>query len=120
MQEALDRIGGSVWHAAITTFLSVICLVFCTVAIFSEFGAIIAASVISSITFALLVLPSLLVAWGPTTIAQGSFLWRHFLAALIALVVCFVLFAIVYAYDYHCGGCVKGPAGAPLFGDLGQ
>jgi len=65
-------------------------------------------------------LPSLLVAWGPTTIAQGSFLWRHFLAALIALVVCFVLFAIVYAYDYHCGGCVKGPAGAPLFGDLGQ
>jgi hypothetical protein len=119
-QVALRRIGGSVWHAAITTFLSVICLVACVVAIFVEFGQIIAASVISSISFALLVLPALLARFGPTDLSGSNICWRHLLAALWACAVCGSTLLGLYLYDISCGECVAAPDGSPLFHSLGQ
>ena len=116
-QQALRRIGGSVFHAAITTFLSVVCLVFCQVALFEQFGFIIAASVISSITFALLVLPALLVLFGPTVMSSGY--TRGDVCAGVTMLGCAPLVAGgLWVFDMWCDGCVDGPDGTPLFRSL--
>ena len=170
VHEALGRIGGSVFHASVTTFLSVICLVFCVVTIFVQFGQIIAASVVSplplpllalptrctferagtalrnhcdklrtiiirvsalvcvcvvhmqvsSIVFALLVLPSLLVLYGPVVIMQENCAMRHLFAVFWAVAIFALTLGILWLGDHACDGCVKAPDGTPLFRDLGQ
>jgi hypothetical protein len=117
-QEALGRIGGSVFHAAVTTFLSVICLVFCQVALFKQFGLVIASSVVSSIIVALFVLPALLVLFGPTVMSTDCDA-----SAVCTGVGAFLSVAAViggvWLYDLVCDGCVTGPDGTPLFRSLG-
>ena len=104
VNEALSRVGGPVLHAALTTFLSVISLAFCVVRIFVEFGMIIAASVVCSIVFALLALPALLVAFGPSHMVHGtSSIYRHAVALAWALIVVFACVAGLYLADVLCG-----------------
>ena len=117
--EAVLRIGGPVWHAAITTFLSVICLVGASIVIFAEFGRVIAASVFSSITFALLLLPSLLAQCGPVDLRRTNRCRRHVLAAMWACGLMGGALLLLWLYDLGCEGCVQGPDGTPLFGSLG-
>ena len=120
VQQALARIGGSVLHASITTFLSVIALVGCVVRIFVEFGMIIAASVLSSIAFALVALPALLMLLGPAEIEEGQ-AWRRRAVSLgcAVAVLCSIYVGLLVA-DWACAGCVPGPGGRPLFHSLGQ
>jgi hypothetical protein len=117
--EAVLRMGGPVWHAAITTFLSVICLVGASIVIFAEFGQIITASVFSSITFALL-LPALLAQCGPTDLHRTNLCRRHVIAAVWACALAGLAILALWLYDLGCEGCVKGPDGTPLFGSLGE
>ena len=110
--EALARVGAPVLHAAITTFLSVISLAFCVVRIFVEFGMIIAASVVCSIGFALLVLPALLVMFGPNYIARGTnSIRRHAVALVWTVVLAAGCGSGIYLIDVLCGEvrCVYTP-----------
>ena len=69
--QALTIIGVSVSHAACTTFLSVICLLFCNITLFVQFGQIIMISVFVSIFFALVPLPAMLGLYGPKKFRYG-------------------------------------------------
>ena len=91
-------------HASITTFLSVVSLSFCVVRIFVEFGMIIAASVVASITFALLALPALLVVFGPNFIPRGTAsIYRHAVALVWTLVIVAACGVGLYLFDVLCG-----------------
>jgi hypothetical protein len=110
VEQAVARIGGSVLHASITTFLSVISLSFCVVRIFVEFGMIIAASVVSSIVFALVALPALLVAIGPTYIPKGAHsICRHLKALVLTCLIVAACAGGLYIADVTCGEVRPAP-----------
>ena len=112
--QALTKIGVSVLHAAGTTFLSVICLLFCTVTLFVKFGQIILVSVLISIAFALMPLPASLGLMGPKRFRR-SFKRQVFM--LLTLTV-FGLMGLTVVYSMDASGQIDlvGPAGEPLFG----
>merc|ERR1711988_1906441 len=112
--QALTRIGVSVLHAATTTFLSVVCLIFCNVVLFIKFGQIIAVSVAISICFALVPLGSLLGLCGPRSF-RHSFKRQVSMLMLIGLLLLLTIIT-VYALDKSGHIDVTGPAGEPLFG----
>ena len=109
----LTKIGVSVLHAAITTFLAVVCLLFCDSAIFVKFGQILAVSVCASITCALFLLPSLLLRFGPTRYLR-SFKKQAF---TLGVVVGVMLGVYGLCFLLHVTGIaqVPGPNGGPLF-----
>eukprot|EP01043_Picozoa_sp_COSAG02_P035411 COSAG02_NODE_2535_length_8585_cov_3.664624_3_plen_830_part_00 len=112
--QALTKIGVSVLHAAGTTFLSVLCLLFCTVTLFVKFGQIILVSVFVSIAFALMPLPSALGLLGPKRFRR-SFKRQVFM--LLSLTVLGLMsLMVVYSMDASGQINVVGPAGEPLFG----
>ena len=101
-------------HAAGTTFLSVVCLLFCTVTLFVQFGQIILVSVFISIAFALMPLPSSLGLLGPKRFRR-SFKRQVFM--LLALTVMGLMcLMVLYSMDASGQINVVGPAGEPLFG----
>ena len=112
--QALTKIGVSVLHAAGTTFLSVFCLLFCTVTLFVKFGQIIMASVLVSIAFALMPLPSALGLLGPKRFRR-SFKRQMFMLLSLSVSGLLVLM-VVYSLDKSGQIDVVGPAGEPLFG----
>jgi hypothetical protein len=112
--QALTKIGVSVLHAAGTTFLSVVCLLFCTVTLFVQFGQLILVSVFISIAFALMPLPSSLGLLGPKRFRR-SFKRQVFM--LLALTVMGLMcLMVLYSMDASGQINVVGPAGEPLFG----
>jgi hypothetical protein len=115
--QALEDVGGAVFHAAVTTLLSVVALTLCEVRIFRRFGTIISLSVAVSVTFAIVFLPTVLILIGPEGTATGA--CRHYMIALQGtLVVAVVIFCLLLVVDKMCGQeCrVLGPDGGPLFG----
>ena len=112
--QALTRIGVSVLHAATTTFLSVVCLMFCGVVLFVKFGQIIAVSVVVSILFALMPLGSMLGLVGPRAFRRSF--KRQVSILCVMMVVLLLVFIAVYSLDKAGHIDVTGPAGEPLFG----
>jgi predicted RND superfamily exporter protein len=112
--QALTKIGVSVMHAAGTTFLSVVCLLFCTVTLFVKFGQIIMVSVLISIAFALMPLPASLGLLGPKRFRRSFKRQVFMLFAMTVLMLLSIM--IVYSLDASGRIDVVGPAGEPLFG----
>ena len=112
--EAMTKIGVSVFHAALTTMLSVIMLLFCNVTLFVKFGQIILVSVVISIIFALVPLPAMLGMLGPKRFRRSFKRQLFMLAALVSLMLC----CLVILYGLDASGRIElvGPAGEPLFG----
>eukprot|EP01052_Picozoa_sp_SAG31_P009085 SAG31_NODE_470_length_15239_cov_19.376288_4_plen_460_part_00 len=112
--QALTRIGVSVLNAAATTFLSVLCLMFCNVALFVKFGQVITVSVIVSIVFALMPLGSVLGLCGPRSFRRSM---KRQIYIFIVIATIFAI-AVLGLYSLDRGGQidVTGPAGEPLFG----
>ena len=112
--QALTKIGVSVLHAAVTTLLSVVCLLFCRVTLFVKFGQIIMVSVFVSIVFALVPLPAMLGLYGPKRFRRSFKRQLMMLAALVSLGI--VLLVMLYSMDRAGHIDLRGPAGEPLFG----
>jgi predicted RND superfamily exporter protein len=112
--QALTKIGVSVFHAALTTLLSVIMLLFCNVTLFVKFGQIILVSVVISIIFALVPLPAMLGMLGPKRFRRSFKRQIFMLAAMVSLTLC----CLVILYGLDASGRIElvGPAGEPLFG----
>ena len=112
--QSLTVIGVSVFHAAATTILSVVCLLFCGVVLFVQFGQIIALATAVSILFALMPLPALLGLAGPRKLHR-TFKKQVFLF-FIMVVIGMMIFMIMYSLDRAGHIELVGPAGEPLFG----
>jgi hypothetical protein len=108
---SLTLVGVSIIHASVTTFLAVVCLLFCTIKIFVQVGLIISFSCIVSFFYASVPLPALLSTVGPERMR------RPCMYRAIALAVATVLLGVLLggAVGLQMSGAItlQNPDGTP-------